>query len=146
MKETGYRNPNDPMHTVCQTAWKTNLHQFAWFDNHPDKLKFFNDYMALRRGPDVSWLSVYPIEEETKDWDPTGLVYVNIGGGIGHQCADFKKHFPHVPGRVILQDLPHSIDKAMATPGVENMVHNFFEPQPLKGSHLYPPNVLKIGS
>ena len=137
MKETGYRNPNDPIHTVFQTAWKTNLHQFAWFDNHPDQLKFFNDYMALRRGPDVSWLSVYPIEEETKGWNPTGLVYVNIGGGIGHQCADFKRHFPHVPGRVILQDLPHSIDKAMSTPGVENMVHNFFEPQPLKGSHFH---------
>ena len=55
--------------------------------------------MALRRGPNVSWLSVYLIEEETKDWDPAGLAYVNIGGGIGHQCAQFKERFAHVPGR-----------------------------------------------
>ena len=122
------------MHTVFQTAWKSNVHQFEWFDKHPDELKFFNDFMALRQRPDVSWLSVYPVEAETKDWDPAAPVYVNMGGGIGHQCAQFKEHFPHVPGRVILQDLPHSINNALQTPGVENMVHNFFEPQPVKGA------------
>ena len=139
MKETEYKNPQDPMHTVFQSAWKTNLHQFTWFKDHPDKLKHFNDYMSLRRSPNVSWLSVYPVEEETNGWDPTAPVYVNMGGGIGHQCAQFKERFPHVQGRVILQDLSHSIDKALPTPGVENMVHNFFEPQPVKGLYFYFP-------
>ncbi|KAL2043501.1 hypothetical protein N7G274_003808 [Stereocaulon virgatum] len=60
-----------------------------------------------------------------------------MGGGVGHQCAQFKARFPHVPGRVILQDLPHSIDKALPTPGVENMVHDFFEPQPVKEAKFY---------
>ncbi len=36
MKETGYRNPNDPMHNVFQTAWKANVNQFAWSKDHPD--------------------------------------------------------------------------------------------------------------
>ncbi|GAW24152.1 hypothetical protein ANO14919_137330 [Xylariales sp. No.14919] len=40
-------------------------------------------------------------------------------------------------GRVILQDLPHSISNALPTPGVENMAHDFFEPQPVKASKFY---------
>ena len=84
MRETNYQNPTDHMNTVFQTSWRSNLHQFAWFKDRPDKLKYFNDYMALRRTADVSWLSVYPVEEETKGWDPEKPVYVNMGGGIGH--------------------------------------------------------------
>lgn len=89
--------------------------------------------MALRREPDVSWLTSYPVNEEAKDWDASKAVFVNIGGGVGHQCAQFKNKCPKVPGRVILQDLPHSIEQALPTPGVENMVQDFFEPQPIQG-------------
>ncbi|OTA89513.1 hypothetical protein M434DRAFT_79281 [Hypoxylon sp. CO27-5] len=135
LKRTAYRNPSDEMHTVSQDAWKTPLHHFAWLGTQPEKLGYFNDYMAFRREADLSWLSVYPVIEETKDWVPEKPVYVNIGGGIGHQCAQFKEKYPNVPGRVILQDLSHSIKKALPTPGVENMVHNFFEPQPIKGKY-----------
>ncbi|KAF2280229.1 S-adenosyl-L-methionine-dependent methyltransferase [Westerdykella ornata] len=137
MKKTGYMNPSDEMHTVCQEAWNTKLHQFAWFKDHPENLKFFNDYMAHRREAEVSWLSVYPVLEQTKDWDPAKPVYVNIGGGVGHQCAQFKKKYPDVPGQVILQDLPHTIENALTTPGVENIAHDFFQEQLVKGAKFY---------
>lgn len=113
MKKTSYRNPTDPHHTVFQDAWKVETTQFPWFSQHPDKLKYFNDYMALRRGPEKSWLSVYPVEEEVKrwsgKWSATNLLYVNIGGSIGHQCKQFKQKYPDIPGRVVLQDLNHSV-------------------------------------
>lgn len=90
--------------------------------------------MAKRRWPELSWLSVYPVDEETKVLnDRERPLYVNVGGGIGHQSAEFKQKHPEIPGRVILEDLPHSIAKALPTPGVENIAHNFFEPQPIKG-------------
>lgn len=98
--------------------------------------------MALRRTPEVSWLSVYPVAREVEGWDSkdnTRAIYVNIGGGIGHQCKQFKDKYPDLPGRVILQDLPHSIAKALPTPGVENMEHDFFQPQPVKGSDSLSP-------
>lgn len=133
LKETKYKNPDDALHTVFQDAWKTPLHAFAWFQSHPENLNHFNDYMALRRGPEVSWITVYPVHEETVGWDADKPVYVNIGGGVGHQCAQFKDKYPDVPGRVILQDLPHSIEKALHTVGVEAVVHDFFDPQPVKG-------------
>ncbi|KAI0476620.1 S-adenosyl-L-methionine-dependent methyltransferase [Xylariaceae sp. FL0804] len=139
LKSTGYKNPTDELHTVFQTAWKTPQHAFAWFHDKPEELRHFNDYMALRREPELSWLTVYPVEDETRGLsaDPQRPVYVNMGGGVGHQCAQFKQRYPDVPGRVVLQDLEHSIAKALPTPGVENLVHNFFEPQPIKGAKFY---------
>lgn len=135
LKRTNYRNPADELHTAFQDAWKTPLHAFAWFGENPEHLANFNDYMALRRQPQVSWLSVYPVAREIKNWhaqDQDKVLYVNIGGGIGHQCKQFKEKYPDLTGRVVLQDLPHSIAKALPTPGVENLEHDFFQPQPIK--------------
>ena len=138
MKKIGYQNVEENYHTVFQDAWKTELGAFEWFDHHPNNLDYFNQYMASRREGAETWLSVYPVEAEAKTWDSEALVYVNIGGSIGHQCAEFKAKYPQLPGRVINQDLSHSIDKALRTPGVENMVHDFFQPQPIKGiSHFH---------
>jgi hypothetical protein len=135
MKKSGYQLPKDEMHTVFQQAHKTCLHAFAWFGEHSDELAYFNGYMATRRNANISWLSIYPVAKELEGLnDPERPIYVNMGGGIGHQCAEFRKQFPDIPGRVILQDLQHSIDQALPTPGVENMVHSFFEPQPIQGT------------
>lgn len=135
LKKTEYKDPVDELHTSFQDAFSTPLPVFGWFANNPKHLAPFNDYMRLRRQPDVSWLTVYPVAEEVKNWDSDKAVFVNIGGGVGHQCAEFKHKFPDAPGKVILQDLPHSIAKALPTEGVDNMVHDFFEPQPIKGKN-----------
>jgi len=79
--------------------------------------------------------------EETKGLDdPERVLYVNVGGGIGHQCAEFRNKYPasQIPGRVVLQDLPATIERALPTEGVENMAHDFFQPQPVKGRFLSP--------
>lgn len=124
----------DELHTSFQVAFQTGLPVFAWFAGHPENLARFNEYMKLCRHATVSWLTVYPVLDEVQTWnDSERAVFVNIGGGVGHQCAEFRQKFPDVPGKVILQDLPHSIAAALSTPGVENMVHDFFNPQPVKG-------------
>ncbi|KUJ18479.1 O-methyl transferase B [Mollisia scopiformis] len=137
LKRTNYKSPTDELHTAFQDAWKTSLHAFSWFADNPDHLAPFNDFMALRRQPGLSWLSMYPVVQESRGWEVEMPIYVNIGGGIGHQCAQFKEMYPDIPGRVILQDLSHSIANALQTPGVENMEHDFFEPQPIKGAKFY---------
>ena len=75
--------------------------------------------MALRRTSNLSWLTVYPVKEvlAASGWtnqDTARAIYVNIGGGIGHQCAQFKDKYPELRGRVVLQDLQQSIDNALA--------------------------------
>lgn len=133
LERTGYQNPSDEIHTVFQDAWSTSLHGFQWFAEHPQNLAYFNDFMAFRRQPELSWLTVYPVQEMAHDIGAEKPLYVNIGGGVGHQCAQFKEKYPDIKGRVILQDLRHSIEKALPTPGVENMSYDFFDPQPIHG-------------
>ncbi|GAP90025.2 putative O-methyl transferase B [Rosellinia necatrix] len=138
--ETGYAEPGDEVRTVFQSAWGTASHAFAWFGARPENLRRLNDFMAARREPGRSWLSVYPVEgrlREAGGCAPSRPLYVDVGGGIGHQCAQFRERYPDVPGRVVLQDLPHSIAAALPTPGVENMAHDFFEPQPVQGAKFY---------
>lgn len=137
LKKTCYKDPVDELHTSFQDAFHTELPVFAWFASHPQHLGAFNEYMRLRRQPTVSWLTAYPVLDQVKNWDSEKAIFVNVGGGVGHQCAEFKQRFPDLPGKVILQDLPHSIAAALSTPGVENMVHDFFEPQPVRGAKFY---------
>ncbi|KAK8024997.1 S-adenosyl-L-methionine-dependent methyltransferase [Apiospora arundinis] len=132
LKESGYASPVNEMRTAFHLGHCTTTDPYNWFTNNPEHLAYFNDYMALRRKSDSTWLSVYPVATEaTADWPADRGLFVNIGGGVGHQCAQFKDKFPSLPGRVLLQDLPHSVAKALPTPGVENMAHDMFEPQPI---------------
>lgn len=131
--ETKYRNPDNPAHAPFGKGWNTELPVFLWLAHQPQFIGYFNAFMAAQRGEMPGWLTTYPIREETRGWNPQEPVFVDIGGGIGHQCADLKSKYPDLPGRVILQDLPHAIQGALATPGVEAQVHDFFTPQSVKG-------------
>ena len=134
LAEHGYRNITDDTKTVFHDAWKTELPNFVWLSQHPQNFDYLNRHMAARRKDMPTWLSVYPVEEQVKEgWNPRAPIYIDIGGGIGHQCAEFKAKYPNLTGRVILQDLSHSIDSALSTSGVENLVHDFFKPQPFQG-------------
>lgn len=137
LRKTGYVEPSDHMNTVWQDAFSTKAFVFDWMQDHPENLRYFNEFMAGRRKADESWLSVCDIEAETQGWPPDRPLFVNMGGGVGHQNAQFKARFPDTPGRHVLQDLPATIEKALQTPGVENMPHDFFTPQPIKGSRYY---------
>ncbi|TVY44620.1 O-methyltransferase [Lachnellula subtilissima] len=129
----GYQNITDRSNTVFQSAWKTDLPVFEWLSQHPEHFDNLNQHMAARRLQMPSWMSVFPFEREAKGWHETDPLFVDIGGGIGHQCAELKAIYPSIKGRVILQDLPHSIEQALSTPGVENMAQDFFLPQPIRG-------------
>ena len=119
--------------TVHQMGHQTPLSGFLWLVQQPSLMKDFNDYMAHRASRLRSWLDVYPIEQETQDWNPNAPLFVDVGGNVGHLCAELKGRYPNLPGEVVLQDQEHPIKMALPTPGVRNMVHDFFEPQPVKG-------------
>lgn len=134
LAENHYQNPSDNTKTPFQKAWNTELPAFLFFEQQPELAGYFGAFMAVQRGEMPGWLTVYPIEEETRGWDPEEPVFVDMGGGFGHQCLDLTTKYPTLPGRVILQDLPHTVDKAVPMKGVELTVHDFFTPQTVKGN------------
>lgn len=63
----------------------------------------------------------------------------DVGGGRGQSLEAIKHDYPHLKGRLILQDLPDVIEDAK-TNGlasfIEPRVGSFFEPQAIKGTTL----------
>jgi len=138
LKKLGYQNPSDHSHTVIQETYNFEGTVYTWLNSHPENMGYFQAYLKGRRQMvQDTWLSVYPVEEEAKGFDPDSPVLVDIGGSTGDNCAQFKQHYPNIPGRVILQDLPDTVAVAPSTPGVENMAHDFFKEQPIKGAKYY---------
>jgi hypothetical protein len=135
----GYKNPEDAYDAPFQLAYNTKSHYFEWLSQNPTVQQVFNSVMTQTqqyRGAD--WFDIYPVREKLRV--PTDRVLlVDIGGGIGHDIMAFKKRFPDLPGKLVLQDLPQVIDtiNEPLLEGVTAIGHSMFEPQPIRGARAY---------
>ncbi len=134
--QTGYKNPTSFTDGMFQRGNKTDLITFDFIHGDPSRSARFNLFMKAQRGSQTKCFFTYPFEEESKGWSAEKPLFVDVGGGSGHQTAAFKEQWPNLPGRVILQDLPEPVEDAKAVvPGdVERMAHDFFNPQPIRGN------------
>ncbi|TGO76674.1 hypothetical protein BELL_0143g00150 [Botrytis elliptica] len=131
-KATGYKNPADASYSPFHMGHRTDLPLFEWFQQNPEKLGFFMEWMtAQREGMDI-WLDLFPFEEYVKDLDPAQVMFVDVGGGIGHKCLELKTRFPALKGEVILEDLPITLKHALSIDGVKALPQDFFTPQQIK--------------
>jgi demethylsterigmatocystin 6-O-methyltransferase len=87
-------------------------------------------------------LEAFPLKEELVHGNagPEKAVFVDVGGGFGHQCMKvvetLKSEGLDGKVRVILQDLPETVELLKAKRGIEGveiMMQDFFEPQIIKG-------------
>ncbi|KAJ5330376.1 OmtB [Penicillium atrosanguineum] len=118
-----------------QRAFNTDMAFFGWSKQHPEYLRTFQSLMTVPH--DGDWTNVISIPSLAMSVTAEQAVVVDIGGNVGHQSARLRARYPDLPGRIIVQDLPETIQNAEAIEGVEFMVHNFFEPQPIKGAKVY---------
>ena len=135
LAETKYNNITDNGKTVIQKAYNMDLPGFVWFPSQPKRFAYFQQVMTVQRAGALDWLSVFPVEKEISGWsaNPDKALLVDVGGGFGHQCLAFKAKYPKLPGRLILQDIPQTLEHVQPMESVEKMVQNFFEPQAIKG-------------
>lgn len=99
-----------------------------------------------------TWLDVYPVEEEAKESlsnsevqsgqageeEREKVLFVDVGGGIGHQAVAFREKYNGLKGRVVLEDIPQTLEHAIQHPGVEVVVQDFFQPQAIQGTTFRP--------
>ena len=102
----------------------------------------FQTYMKSFQMRGLHGLDVFPVEERIikdfrerhKDDVNEAVLLVDVGGGQGQDIKLFQQRFPHVSGRLILQDRevpnPQS-EKSME--GIELQEYDFFTPQPIQG-------------
>lgn len=152
LRSTKFADPDSTTDCPFQLAHKTSKSAFEYMPELPVVSQdAFNTYMSVRTINMKSWLSVYPFAEETADCSSNDVLFVDVGGGIGHQCKDLREKHRNVKGRVIVQDLEHAISRRPEYPDVEGMVHDFFNEQPIRGPsypsthfsslHFHPPYV-----
>lgn len=93
-----------------------------------------------------SWMDpdFYPVRErllEGLDGAEDAVLLVDIGGGLGHDLAEFRRKYPRSPGRLILQDVPAVIAQTGTAAGldatIEPMVYDFHTEQPVVGARAY---------
>ncbi|KAF7924948.1 uncharacterized protein EAE98_007036 [Botrytis deweyae] len=136
LAETKYQDITDNSKTALQPTFKTDLPGFIWFPKQPQRFGYFQQVMTVQRAGAVTWLSAFPSRQELGDFQ-NKPVFVDIGGGFGHQCIAVKETFPELSGKLVLQDLPQTLEHVPEINGVEIIVHNFFEPQVIKDAKFY---------
>lgn len=103
----------------------------------PEHVKSLAHGMRIQRAG--HWIDSFPVEKEVGSFSPApeSALLVDVGGGFGQQAIGFKSKFPHLPGRIIVQDIPATLELAKPVEGIEFMEQDFFELQAVKGAKFY---------
>ena len=95
--------------------------------------------MSAQRAGQRSWLETFsPDRFPLSSSDLETPLFVDVGGGVGHQCLALRSRFPDLKRRIILQDLPDVLARAAPVEGVERMAHDIWTEQPVRGMRSSP--------
>jgi demethylsterigmatocystin 6-O-methyltransferase len=139
LKEHGYKDIADKMDLPFQKALGTDLEPFEYLKKDPEQMKALGHVMVLDAVQ--SWVSSYPVETELSKFksENNSATLVDIGGGFGQHAVAFKQKYPNLPGRIVVQDLPSTLEHLPPTKpqDIEFEEHDFFTPQPIYGAKFY---------
>lgn len=86
------------------------------------------------------WYDIYPVQRlfgHAMPYKDT-VFLVDIGGNQGHDLSKFRRECGHLPGKMVLQDLPNVVEGVDGKDaGIEVMGYNFMDTQPVKGARAY---------
>ncbi|KAK5994458.1 Demethylsterigmatocystin 6-O-methyltransferase [Cladobotryum mycophilum] len=134
--ETKYQDINDAAKTAAQRAFQTDLPMFSWLPTQPERFEPLQQTMSAQPKAAVPWFSAFPFEKELGEFaGPHALV--DVGGGFGHQCIALLSAFPQLRERLVVQDLPQTLEHMSPLDGVQATSHDFFKEQPIKGARFY---------
>ncbi|KAJ9602488.1 hypothetical protein H2200_013031 [Cladophialophora chaetospira] len=146
LADNNYKATHDVGKTVLNRAFGTSLPFFEYLKQHPRNMQAAGQYMGVWRDSEANWLNAYPFEEEVKRMTALRgnvnsndeILFVDVGGALGHQCQLVRQKFPHLKGRVINQDLAEMLQAAPPPPDdVEFMVQDFFQPQQVREAPMF---------
>jgi hypothetical protein len=135
-KTTGAVDDNVFTETLGGPFWE-------WYEKNPKAHAIFDSAMSVQESFPKEMTPQYPFSGDIGELrtDPDAVTLIDIGGGFGQAIKKLHAEYPGLKGRFILQDLPKTIsqiDVAQAkNDGFEPLVHDFFNPQPIKGAKYY---------
>ena len=104
--------------------------------------------MKIVRDNREAFVDIFPFQKKSEEVPTTAedVLFIDIAGGMGHRVQQFRTAFPDIPGRALVQDLPHAVPsetllpaafKELKTHRIEAMSHDMLEPQPVHGARYY---------
>ncbi|KAL8819275.1 MAG: hypothetical protein Q9223_002264, partial [Gallowayella weberi] len=141
LAKTGYKNPTDPTDGLFQYGHDTKLSMYDHIGSLPGLAESFDNFMAGHRKGHPNWMDedFFPVRDSLRGIELHGHspLLVDVGGGLGHDAMEFRSKHPDLPGRIIVQDLPATIERVASTnQDIEFMSHDFRTPQPIKGKQF----------
>ncbi|PSR79711.1 S-adenosyl-L-methionine-dependent methyltransferase [Coniella lustricola] len=140
LAESKYQDVTDAAHTAFQKAFPTELPAFMWLPTQTQRFEFLQQVMTVQGADGIPWFSVFPLEKQLTGFDGQ-YVLIDVGGGFGHQCAALLGTYQQLKGKLVLQDLPptlNNLSPGVSIPaGVKVIPHDFFQEQPIKGARFY---------
>ncbi|KAI1418395.1 S-adenosyl-L-methionine-dependent methyltransferase [Hypoxylon sp. FL1857] len=151
LKRHAYNPPEDKSDTAFAQGNRVAPDEptfFDWLKNRPENARSFNVFMTSHRTGVKTWLDRPEVIKEITDafkkvtagkegGEEKGVLFVDIGGGIGHQCKAFKKRVPDLKGKIVLEDLPEVVANADLEEGIEKIGLDFLNGQPVQGAASY---------
>jgi hypothetical protein len=135
LAKKGFKDPEDMDNGNFQEVRQTQLNAFEWVSEHTREMTSFANYMSGYASERGSWLDVYPVERILEGADPEAVLFVDVGGGFGHDTEKLHKRNPDAQVKLVVQDLPPVIKagQGKVNSAIQMMAHDFFTPQPIQG-------------
>ncbi|TVY65553.1 O-methyltransferase asqD [Lachnellula suecica] len=140
LESTGFQNVTGGPGPF-ETSHNTEDGMFQYLNKNPALMSSFNAFMSGSLETRKSWFETFPVQEillEGASTDPDSVLLIDIGGGEGHDVEAFRRTFPDAPGKLVLQDLPPTIDNIKhLDPVIITQKYDFFTEQTIKGARAY---------
>ncbi|KAE8350678.1 O-methyltransferase-domain-containing protein [Aspergillus coremiiformis] len=139
LAKTSYQEPTDMDLNNHTDTDPDGLNFFGRLQKTPAYREAFTGHMEAWTAWKTPWTTVYDTTEllNGAQLDASPFV-VDIGGNTGIDISHVLAQHPDLPaGSLVLQDLPEVIATSQFDKRITAMVHDFFLPQPVKGSRAY---------
>ncbi|KOC12451.1 putative O-methyltransferase [Aspergillus flavus AF70] len=140
LAKISYKEPTDVTENNYTDSDPDSLTFFGRLQKSPAYFEAFTGHMEAWTAWKTPWTKVYDttaLLEGAKLDDASPLV-VDLGGNTGTDISYVLAKHPDIPaGSLVLQDLPEVIANVHVDKKITAMVHDFFLPQPVKGSRAY---------
>ncbi|TIA42493.1 S-adenosyl-L-methionine-dependent methyltransferase [Aureobasidium pullulans] len=138
-------SPNDPKRHPY--GWAHGMNDHHWIEvlaRDPKNLALFAKSAGFL-GDFAADVYIYSYDKELKGASDkavtdNSVLMVDIGGSTGDTMKILRQHYSDLKGRIVVQDIPDVINNIPAgylPDGIEATVHDFWQPQPIKGAGAY---------
>ncbi|KAK7224886.1 hypothetical protein V2G26_012889 [Clonostachys chloroleuca] len=140
LAKIGYQEPTAAENNNHSGSDPDGLNFFGRLQKSPKFYEDFTGHMEAWTTWKTPWTKLYDPKKliEGATITESAPLVVDLGGNTGIDISHVLAAQPDLPaGALVLQDLPEIIARAKVDPKITATAHDFFLPQPVKGSRAY---------